>query len=104
MKLNLFLTSSFTQGRNTEYRITDGLGLGGSVVVELMQQYLNKGHDSYTDNRYTSPALFELLHRNKTGACGIVRKNRQGLPSLTAKLKRGEGQYTHINISLVLKW
>ena len=31
-------------GANTEYRITDGLGLSGLVVMELMQQYLNKEH------------------------------------------------------------
>ena len=49
-------------------------------------------------------STFELLHRNKTGAGGTVRKNRQGLPSLTAKLKRGERQYANTKISLVLKW
>ncbi|CAF4791666.1 unnamed protein product, partial [Rotaria sp. Silwood2] len=55
-----------------------------------MRRYLNKGHHLYVDNWYISPALFELLHRNKTGACGTVRKNRQGVPPLTTKLKRGE--------------
>ena len=89
---------------NTEYRIIDGLGLSGSALMELMQQYLNKWHHLYISNWYTSPAFFELLHRNKTGACGTVRKNRQGLPSRTGKLKRGERQYTHTNILLALKW
>jgi hypothetical protein len=79
-------------GSNTEYQITPGLGLSGSVVMELMQRYLNKGHHLYIDNCYTSPARFELLHCNKTGACGTIRKNRQGLPLLTAKLKRRESQ------------
>ena len=58
--------------------------------MELMQQYLNKGYHLHIDNWYTSPALFELLHCNKPDAFGTVRKNREGLPSLTAKLKRGE--------------
>ena len=31
-------------GSNTECQITAGLGLSGSVVLELMQRYLNKGH------------------------------------------------------------
>ena len=91
-------------GSNTDYRITDGLGLSGSIVMELMQRYLNKGHHLYVDNWYTSPTLFEFLHRNKTGACGTVRKNRQGLPPLTTKLKRGESQYAHTNTLLALKW
>jgi hypothetical protein len=59
-------------GSNTECQITPGLGLSGSIVLELMQRYLNKGHHLYLDNWYTSPTLFELLHRNKTGACGNV--------------------------------
>jgi hypothetical protein len=58
-----------------------------------MDSYLNKGHNLYVDNWYTSPALFELLHRN-----------RQGLPPLTDRLKRGEIHYFHTNILLTLKW
>ena len=58
--------------------------------MELMQQYLNKGHHLYIDKWYASLAQFRLLYCNKTGAYGTVRKNRQGLPSLTIKLKRGE--------------
>ena len=72
--------------------------------MELMQRYLNKGHHLYVDNWYTSPALFELLHQNKTGACRAVRKNRKGLPALTTKLKRGESQYCHTGILLALEW
>ncbi|CAF3694111.1 unnamed protein product [Rotaria sordida] len=62
------------------------------------------GHHLYIDNWYTSPALFELLHRNKTGACGTVHENRQGLPSLATKLRRGESQHSHTNVLLALKW
>ncbi|CAF4632136.1 unnamed protein product, partial [Rotaria sp. Silwood2] len=91
-------------GLSTKFQNTPGLGVGGSIVMELMQRYLNKGHNLYVDNWYASPALFELLHRNKTGACGTVRKNRKGLPSLTAKLNTGESQYSHTNILLALKW
>ena len=91
-------------GSTREYQVIPGLGLNGSIVMELMQGYLNKGHHLYVDNWYTSPALFELLRRNKTGACGTVRKNRKGLPALTTKLKRGESQYCHTDILLALKW
>lgn len=84
--------------------MTPELGLSGSVVMELMRRYLNKGHHLYVDNWFASPALFEILHRNRTGACGTVRKNRRGLPSLITKLKRGEIQYSHTHILLALKW
>ena len=71
--------------------------------MELMQRYLNKGHHLYVNNWYTSPLLFELLHRNKTGAYGTVRKNRHGLPPLSTKLKRGGKQYRHTDVLLALK-
>ena len=91
-------------GSTTEYQVIPGLGLSGSIVMELMQRYLNKGHHLYDDTWYTSPALFEPLRRNKTGACGTVRKNRKGLTALTTKLKRGESHYCHKDILLALKW
>ena len=47
-------------GSTTEYQVTSEFEMSGSVVMELMQWYLNKGHHSYVDNRYTSRALFEL--------------------------------------------
>ena len=86
-----------------EYQMTPELGLSGSVGMELMRRYLNKGHHLYIDNWFASPAFFEILHRNRTGACGSVHKNRQGLPSLITKVKSGEIQYSHTDILLVLK-
>ena len=91
-------------GSNTEYQMTAELGLSGSVAMELMGRYLSKGHHLYVDDWFASSALFEILHRNRTGACGTVRKNRQRLPSLIIKLKSGEIQYLHTDILLALKW
>ena len=83
---------------------TPELELSISVVMELMRRYLNKGHHLYADNWFASPALFEILQRNQTGACGTVCKNRRGLPSDITKLKSGEIQYLHTGILLALKW
>jgi hypothetical protein len=69
-----------------------------------MQCYLNKRHNLYVDNWYTSPALFGLLHRNRTGAYGTVREKRERLPRLTARLRRDKNQYSHASILLPLKW
>ncbi len=61
-------------GSSTEIKLDQNLGKSGSVVMTLMEPYLNKGHSLFVDNWYTSPRLFEKLHEFKTGACGTVRK------------------------------
>ena len=66
--------------------------VGATHAVVLKSEGLDgKGH-MYTDNYYSSPALFGDLRRLGFGACGTVRKNRRGLPDETtkAKLKKGE--------------
>nr|XP_033331394.1 piggyBac transposable element-derived protein 4-like [Megalopta genalis]XP_033331633.1 piggyBac transposable element-derived protein 4-like [Megalopta genalis]XP_033332067.1 piggyBac transposable element-derived protein 4-like [Megalopta genalis] len=56
------------------------LGKSGSIVMNLSRNLLNEGRTIYLDNWYTSPALYEELHKYKTHACGTVRMNRRGLP------------------------
>ncbi|CAF1534693.1 unnamed protein product [Adineta ricciae] len=74
-------------GSTTDIGIIPAVGISGSVVMNLMKPYLYKGHNLFVDNWYTSPNLFDLLHRSKTGACGTVRSNRRGLPSLASKMQ-----------------
>ncbi|EFN85041.1 PiggyBac transposable element-derived protein 4, partial [Harpegnathos saltator] len=62
------------------------IGKSGTIVMQLLKPYLNKGHTLYVDNWYTSPALFILLHKNGTNACGTVRKRRKGMPIIHNKL------------------
>ncbi|KAK9701407.1 Transposase IS4 [Popillia japonica] len=66
------------------------LGISGAVVYTLIKPYLEKGHNLFTDNWYTSPTLAEYLHEHKTNLCGTVRNNRKGMPKLEKKLKQGE--------------
>ena len=47
---NSSLTSSFIQDQLHSVKVTSELGLSGSVVMELMQRYLNKEHHLYVDN------------------------------------------------------
>jgi len=49
------------------------VGVSGSIVMTLMQPYLDKGHHLLLDSWFTSPAIFETLHARSTGACGPVR-------------------------------
>ncbi|XP_035829688.1 piggyBac transposable element-derived protein 4-like [Aplysia californica] len=54
------------------------------IVCGLMEKAgcLRKGHHLYMDNYYLSPALFQHLAALNTYACGTVRPNRRGLPSV----------------------
>lgn len=45
--------------------------------VELMRNFLNRGHVLYTDNFYTSPNLAKCLLNNETYLCGTIRNNRK---------------------------
>lgn len=83
---------------------TKKLGFSGSVVVELLRDFLDKGHPLFVDNWYTSPALCQFLFSRQTNACGMVRSNRKGLPSFAKKLKQGEVDSYHTNATLALKW
>lgn len=58
-----------------------GKGLTHRVVTSLCQPLLGRGHHVYCDNFFTSPALFEELADNQTGACGTLRANRVGVPA-----------------------
>ncbi|KAL6418516.1 hypothetical protein ACFW04_012036 [Cataglyphis niger] len=80
------------------------IGISGDVVMTLLQPYLGKGHALITDNWYTSPGLYTLLHENKTNAFGTVRRNRKEMPHMEEKLKRGEMCYRSTDILLAMKW
>jgi len=68
------------------------LGKTGQVVMRLMEPLLDKGHNLFLDNWYTSFALFKELANRLTPACGTVRKNRARFPPnfVSKKLKSGE--------------
>ncbi|XP_046588357.1 piggyBac transposable element-derived protein 4-like [Neodiprion virginianus] len=80
------------------------IGKSGNIVMTLMEPYLNKGHVLVTDNWYSSPALFSLLHHNRTHAFGTVKKNRRGMPNISNKLCKGEVAFKSTDKLLALKW
>ncbi|XP_030638827.1 piggyBac transposable element-derived protein 4-like [Chanos chanos] len=77
-------------GSSTDILPFDGAGMSGAVVLTLLQPYLNKGHPVFMDNWYSSPALFQCLLDNQTGACGTVRPTRKGIPQFEKKKWAGE--------------
>ncbi|CAF3360073.1 unnamed protein product [Rotaria sp. Silwood2] len=80
------------------------VGIFGSIVMTLMQSYLDKGHNLFLDSWFTSPILFETLHARSTGACGPVRVNRVGLPQFENKISSGQQVYKSTDNMLALKW
>lgn len=92
-------------GSSTRIRDTDpNLGISGAIVATLMEPYLGKGHNLYTDNWYTSPILAEYLHDQKTNLCGTVRKNRREMPKLEDPKKSGEVRTAHTEKIMVMCW
>ena len=65
-------------------------GKSGNIVTSLLEPYLGKGHALYVGNWYTSPALFDILHKNFTNASGIIKQRRKGIPEMNEKLQKGE--------------
>ena len=59
---------------------TTDQSLGHSVVMGLMERYLDKNHVVIMDNFFSSIPLFSDLLDRSTYACGTVRQNRKYFP------------------------
>lgn len=93
----------YTGSRMNIERI-ENLGVGGSIVMKMMEKYLEKGHTLYVNNWYTSPALFQKLHDSGTNACGTIRKNRRDFPTYEGRLERGSQSFKFTRDLLAVKW
>jgi hypothetical protein len=91
-------------GSTTERFQTSELDIPGSIVMLLLENYLDKDHIIYVDNWYSSPKLFRVLYERSTGACGTIRKNRSGFPVFQEELQQGEQSVLHTANMLALKW
>lgn len=72
--------------------VLPNMSMASSVVLELMNKHLGKGHTLYTDNFYTSLELANSLLSNETHLVGTIRKNRKGLPNDVVKQKLSKGE------------
>lgn len=82
--------------------------LAHRVVMELVddKRLEQKGYIIYTDNFYSSPALFKTLADHGFGACGTARRDRKDIPkSITSAVmeKTKVVSTTHDGI-FSLKW
>ena len=83
-------------------------GLAHQVVLDLLEdaRLEGKGYVVFTDNFYSSPALFCDLVGRGFGACGTARRNRHSIPEVVSdtKLKKGEVVSSRDVDLLALKW
>uniref|UniRef100_A0A1B6HG03 Uncharacterized protein n=1 Tax=Homalodisca liturata TaxID=320908 RepID=A0A1B6HG03_9HEMI len=78
-----------------------------SVVMELMANHLNSGHNLYVDNYYTSVQLANSLLSRQTHLCGTLRRNRKGIPKDLTKEKIQKGEMICLENDegvLITKW
>ncbi|CAD1473608.1 unnamed protein product [Heterotrigona itama] len=75
-----------------------------NVVMTLLRSYLGKGHTVLTDSWYTSPHLYDLLHKYETNAFGTVRKNRKNMPHIEENMRKGKFDYRCTDNLLALRW
>jgi hypothetical protein len=80
------------------------IGKSGDIVMTLLKPYLDNGHTLVTDNWYTSPHLYDLLHKRKTNAFRTVRKNRKYMPMIDGKLHQGEFDFRCTSNLLAIRW
>lgn len=97
------------QGGGTQ--IDSDLGLGGSVVVDLLSELPSRNYVIYIDNYFTSLKLLQKLKGDGIACTGTVRANRVEKAPLTPveKMKKEErGSYdyrTDVNTGLVVvRW
>ena len=65
----------------TKLTDTESLGQTGSIVLRLMEPYLNKSYRLFTDNWYNSVSLTEYMSKRSTYITGILRADRKRNPS-----------------------
>ena len=76
-----------------------------SLVLDLLNSYLGKGHEIYMDRYYTSMPLFEELFQQNTIDVGTCMSNRRGLPKylINQKFEKKISARRHGAV-MALKW
>lgn len=84
-----------------------GVGVSTKIVMELAEEYLDKGRTTYTDNWYMSVTLANQLLNRSTNLVGTLRLNRKFNPVSVEKKKFKKGEFVASqsqNNIVVLKW
>ncbi|XP_048251453.1 uncharacterized protein LOC125379246 [Haliotis rufescens] len=88
--VKLWILAEAGTGYTNQVRIYKGRNLGGpppmeglghSVVLDLMEPHLDKGHHIICNNYFSSPSLCHALVDRKTFCTGVVAVRRKGMLS-----------------------
>ncbi|XP_041455728.1 piggyBac transposable element-derived protein 4-like [Lytechinus variegatus] len=74
-------------GRAVNQQEVQTFGLGYTVVMGLMREFLLQNHIVYADNFFSSIPLVEDLLQADTCYCGTLRKDRVGVPRALSEVK-----------------
>ena len=95
------------KSQNNYPNLRKKLGLGGEVVLRLIDHFRNKNHKVFFDNYLTSFPLLEALKAFQIQACGTARPTRKDLSTLAGdkELERGQFDYSSTpNLITAYKW
>lgn len=94
------------KGKDIEVNATAGDSKLESLVLRLLEPFLDKGHHVVMDNYYNSVSLSNKLLCRKTHSTGTLRSNRTNNPKAitSKKLKKGEHKWLRKGKVYVSKW
>ena len=84
--------------------VSSNNGLGYDVVMAMTEPFLDKRHEIYFDNFFSSPRLAEDLLARDTYCCATIRPNRKGWPMKKSKQKKGEFKMQQKGLLVACQW
>ena len=111
--IKIWVLADASTGYCLQYQIYTGKvnntqerGLTYRVVTELLSPYLNRNHNVFFDNFFTTIPLIEYLATNGTFCCGTIRSDRGKFPQafLKAVLEKGQSVFVRKNNLLAVHW
>ena len=81
-------------------------GLTFRVCTDLMKNYYGENHHLYTDNFYSSCALYNHLEKHDTFGCGTIKKKNGRFPEdfKCEKWEKGTTKYLKSGNLLAVRW
>ena len=105
--IKIYQLCDATTGYCCKFKIATGESISTqSLVLDMLSNFLGRGHEVYVDRYYTSIPLFQELFNRNTVAVGTCMTNRKGLPKdlITKRLERGEISSRRDGAIMALKW
>ena len=102
----LVLLSYVTYYTGKDNTLECELGATAGIVLRLVEPVSGRGHYLYTDNFYTSPALYGELRHRGFEACGTLCLNRRGVPpEAKSALNKGENRTVPVDNNMsIVQW